>query len=141
MTDNATYDGPPGPTPVDVVPLNPPPPLSMPGVNDGEPAPPAADVMTVNMDGVDVPMPPEIAAAMPDTPPASVGWAVPKRVLVDRLIAAGLAANATAALDAAPIARMRFDAAAEINSDDPDARAFLAAIGGDPDSLLTLPGA
>lgn len=141
MMDDATYDGPPGPTPVDVPAANPPPPPPMPGVNDADPAPLAAAVVLVNVDGKDVPMPPEIAAAIPSEAPAPVRWAVPKLVLVDRLIAAGLAANASAALNGAPIAKMRFDAAVEIYSDDADARGFLAAIGGDPDQLLSPPGA
>ena len=89
---------------------------------------------------MDVPITAELAAAFPvaDAPPDR--WSVPKLVLVDRLIAAGLAANANAALNAAPIAKMRFDAAVEIYSDDADARGFLAAIGGDPDQLLSPPG-
>ena len=93
-------------------------------------------VPTINVDGLDVPVTPDLAAAFPSAPAAPSRWFVTKLVLVDRLIAAGLAANANAALSAAPIDKMRFDAAVEIYSDDAQARGFLAAIGGNPDSLL-----
>ena len=84
---------------------------------DGEPAP-AAPGTTVT-----------------DTAPP-VAWSVPKLRAVDRIIAAGLAEIFMYALASDALAKLRFDAATEIASDDGQVRAFLSAIGADPDSIL-----
>lgn len=91
---------------------------------------------TITIDGVAVAIPAGLASSLPAVDTAPVLWSVHKLVLVDRLIAAGLADAANAALNANPISKMRWDAASEINSDDAAVRGFLAAIGGNPDSLL-----
>ena len=61
---------------------------------------------------------------------------IPKLRFVDRLIAAGLIEAALAALAADAIAKVRFDAAIEIDSSDAQARALLAAIGADVDAIM-----
>ncbi len=65
-------------------------------------------------------------------------WLVPKLQIVDRLIAIGLMDAATATLnDAANVTvKTRWDAAAEVWNDDPQALALLAAIGADAASVL-----
>jgi hypothetical protein len=68
-------------------------------------------------------------------------WLVPKLVIVDRLISAGLMDAATAALDdpANATSKARWDACIEVWNDDADATALLAAIGADPTAMLTPP--
>lgn len=62
---------------------------------------------------------------------------VSKRVIVDRLEAAGLLSAARTALDAAPLhTQERWNARAEIYADDPTAVALLRTIGGDPATIL-----
>jgi hypothetical protein len=74
------------------------------------------------------------------SPPAAAAaasqWYVPKLTLVDRLIAAGKAEEAMAALNADPIAKLRWDAATEISSADTTVISFLTAIGAKPDEIL-----
>ncbi len=62
---------------------------------------------------------------------------VPTRLVVDRLQAAGKLAAARTALDSAPLyLRERWNTRLAIYADDPDARALLAAIGADADTIL-----
>jgi len=77
----------------------------------------------------------EFEASRPAPLPAPPRY-VPKLLIVDRLIAAGQADAALAALAADPITKLRWDAAVEIAADDPSARALLAGIGADPDVIL-----
>jgi len=64
---------------------------------------------------------------------------VPKRVIIERLHAAGLLEQARAALDAAPLyTRERWNAREAIYADDPVAVALITAIGGNPDELLAV---
>ncbi|TPL97306.1 hypothetical protein [Mesorhizobium sp. B2-3-10] len=58
---------------------------------------------------------------------------VPKRVIIDRLHAAGLLEAAKAAIDAADLyTQERWNTRTDIYANDPTALAMLAAIGGDP---------
>lgn len=62
---------------------------------------------------------------------------VPKRVIIDRLHAAGLLDAARNALDSAPLyTRERWNARDAIYADDPESIAFLRAVGADPDVIL-----
>lgn len=61
---------------------------------------------------------------------------VRKLLIVDRLIAADKLTAALSALDADAVAKARWDASVEIPADDADVRAFLTAIGADPDAIL-----
>jgi hypothetical protein len=77
------------------------------------------------------------AGGVPDAyvaPP--VRYVLGKLLILDRLIAAGKADAAMTALDAAPLMRLRWDAAVEIYSDDADVIALLTAIGADPAVIL-----
>lgn len=79
----------------------------------------------------------------------TVRWEVPQLVVVTRLVAAGKLRNALAALkmdapadtltDADLVLRERWRAAGTLYSDDPDAVAFLTAIGADPAAILARP--
>lgn len=79
----------------------------------------------------------------------SLRWSVPQLVVIRRLIAAGKLRTALAALKMeAPIdaltdgelaLREMWKAAADLNSDDPDAIAFLTAIGAAPAVILARP--
>lgn len=62
--------------------------------------------------------------------------AVRKLLIVDRLIAAGLAEAAAAGFAQQPVAKMRWDAATDVWADDADVIGFLTAIGADPDVIL-----
>ncbi len=68
-------------------------------------------------------------------------WLVPKLAVVDRLIAAGLMAAVTAALDdpANATIKSRWDACVEVWNDDPAAAVLLGAIGADPAEILAGP--
>jgi hypothetical protein len=68
----------------------------------------------------------------PPPPPVYVS----RLTVVDRLIAAGKLADALAALASDPVIEARWNAATEIATDDPTARALLAAVGADPDVIL-----
>ncbi|RWF33727.1 hypothetical protein [Mesorhizobium sp.] len=62
---------------------------------------------------------------------------VPKRVIVDRLQAAGLLAAAKAAIDGADLyTQERWNTRTDIFANDPTALAMLAAIGGNPDLIF-----
>ena len=62
---------------------------------------------------------------------------VPKRIIVDRLHAAGKLEAAKAALDAQPLyTRERWNSRDSVYATDPDTVALLKAIGADPDSIL-----
>ena len=62
---------------------------------------------------------------------------VPKSLIVRRLDAAGLLEAANAGLPQLPLIQQRlWDAHTDIWSEDPDTRAFLTAIGADPDAIL-----
>ena len=87
------------------------------------------------LDGVEATVSAGVAAGLVqrlETPP----WMVPKLRAVERIIAAGLANAMVAALAADPVAKLRFDAAVELRSDDAQIRAFLAAIGANADQVL-----
>ncbi|RWP88369.1 MAG: hypothetical protein EOR12_16795 [Mesorhizobium sp.] len=65
---------------------------------------------------------------------------VPKRLIIDRLYAAGLLAAAKAAIDGADLyTQERWNTRTDIFASDPTALAMLAAIGGDPDEIFALP--
>lgn len=69
--------------------------------------------------------------------PATVRVLVPKRVIIDRLQAAGLLEAARAALDGADLyTRERWNNREAIYADDETAVALIAAIGGDPAAIL-----
>ena len=71
--------------------------------------------------------------AAPPAPPLYVS----RYVVVQRLDAGGLLADAHTALQAASLSvRMRWESATEIATDDPDAHALLASIGADPAVIL-----
>ena len=73
----------------------------------------------------------------PYTAPPAPPVYVSRYVVVQRLDAAGLLADAHTALEAASLSvRMRWEAATEIAVDDPDAHALLASIGADPAVIL-----
>ncbi|CDX49242.1 hypothetical protein MPL1032_10277 [Mesorhizobium plurifarium] len=62
---------------------------------------------------------------------------VPKRVIVDRLQAAGLLEAAKVAIDAADLyTQERWNTRMDIFANDPTALALLASIGGDPDVIF-----
>lgn len=62
---------------------------------------------------------------------------VPKRVIIDRLHAAGLLDIARKALDAADLyTRERWNARDAVFADDPETISFLRLIGADPDAIL-----
>lgn len=62
---------------------------------------------------------------------------VPKRLIIDRLHAAGLLEVARKALDAADLyTRERWNARDAVFADDPESMAFLRLIGADPDAIL-----
>lgn len=62
---------------------------------------------------------------------------VPKRIIIDRLHAAGLLDIARKALDAADLyTRERWNARDAVFADDPDTVGFLRLIGADPDTIL-----
>lgn len=67
---------------------------------------------------------------------APPGMPLRKLVVVDRLIAANKLTDALAALDADATKKARWDAAVEIEPDDPDVVGFIAAIGADPAVIL-----
>jgi hypothetical protein len=70
--------------------------------------------------------------------PESIRILVPKRLIVDRLHAAGLLDDARAALDAADLyTRERWNTREAIYADDIGAIALLTAIGADPAAILT----
>jgi hypothetical protein len=78
-----------------------------------------------------------IAAHDPDARPPAL---VPKRVIVDRLQAAGKLAAARTALDAQDLySQERWNARDAILANDPTAVALLAAIGADPAAILAPP--
>lgn len=70
----------------------------------------------------------------PEQPP--IAWRVSTYRIVRRLEAAGLIEAADAALAAQPTLFRRFYTAGTIPHDDPDAIAFLEAIGADPETVL-----
>lgn len=72
----------------------------------------------------------------PPPPPPTQRRAVRKLLVVDRLIAAGLAEAAMQGFAQSPIAKLRFDAASDLWADDADVIGFLTAIGADPDAIL-----
>ncbi|TPK70211.1 hypothetical protein FJ930_19790 [Mesorhizobium sp. B2-4-15] len=81
--------------------------------------------------------PDQLAAAFPGYSPPTEAAAdrrlVPKRIIVDRLYAAGLLDKAKAAIDAADLyTQERWNSRTDIYADDPTALAMLAVIGGDP---------
>lgn len=80
---------------------------------------------------------PGLAASLPSSAAPSQ-WRVGKLRVVERLIAAGKAAAAKTALAADAGASMRFDALDEIANDDAQVRAWLVAIGADPDAILAI---
>ena len=61
---------------------------------------------------------------------------VPTAVIVDRLIEVGRLDAANAALESVPSLKARFYTRAHVFGDNAEARAFLAAIGVDPDAIL-----
>lgn len=81
-------------------------------------------------EGLDLPPEPG-----PPAPPLS-RREVPKLVVVDRLEAAGLGEAAEAALAADSATRRRWQACTSLYADDPDAHAFLTAIGANPAEIL-----
>ena len=70
----------------------------------------------------------------PEVPPTA--WRVSTYRIVRRLEEAGLVEAADAALDAQPVLFRRFYTAGSLPNDDPDAVAFLQAIGADPLEIL-----
>lgn len=69
--------------------------------------------------------------------PATIRVLVPKRVIVDRLHAAGKLEAARAAIDAADLyTRERWNTREAVYADDATARALLQGIGADPDAIL-----
>lgn len=70
----------------------------------------------------------------PDQPPTN--WRVSTYCIVRRLEAAGFIDAADAALAAQPVLFRRFYTAGSLAHDDPDATAFLEAIGADPVIIL-----
>lgn len=81
------------------------------------------------------------AAVIAAFDPAALPYPVTKTVILQRLHAARLLRAAdlalnSAATDDAVLMAERWYAAREIMSDDPDARAFLTAIGANPDEVL-----
>jgi hypothetical protein len=70
----------------------------------------------------------------PEQPPTA--WRVSTYRIVRRLEAAGLINAADAALAAQPVLFRRFYTAGSLPHDDPDALAFLEAIGADPIAIL-----
>ncbi len=70
----------------------------------------------------------------PEEPPTN--WRVSTYRIVRRLEDAGLIDAADAALDAQPLLFRRFYTAGSLPNDDPDAVAFLQAIGADPLEIL-----
>lgn len=77
---------------------------------------------------------PEVPEPDPDVPPTT--WRVSTYRIVRRLEEAGLVEAADAALDAQPVLFRRFYTAGSLPNDDPDAVAFLQAIGADPLEIL-----
>ena len=62
---------------------------------------------------------------------------VPKRIIIDRLHAAGLLDIARKALDAAPLyTRERWNVRDAVFADDPETIGFLRLIGADPETIL-----
>ena len=102
-------------------------------MTDFAPEAPAAFVL---IDGERKPLNDTTTAALNVSAPQSAPHSIPKLRFVDRLIAAGLIEPALTALNADPIAKVRFDAAVEIDSSDAQARALLAAIGADVDAIM-----
>lgn len=91
------------------------------------------------VDGVRVAIPESEAAGIRSewaTRPRLARREVPKLLIIDRLEAAGLGDAAEAALSANRAAKRRWDAASSIYADDGAVRAFLAAIGAEPDLIL-----
>lgn len=76
---------------------------------------------------------------VPIPEPARSRWMVPKLAVVERLEAASLRLAAKVALAQDDYQQDRWDAAAEIASDDQAVRALLADIGADPDAILARP--
>jgi hypothetical protein len=73
--------------------------------------------------------------------PGSIRVLVPKRLIVDRLEAAGKLAAARAALDAADLyTRERWNVRDAIYADDETARTLIAGVGADPDAILAPAG-
>lgn len=71
------------------------------------------------------------------TAPVLSRWKVDKRVIVDRLHAAGKLEAADAAIAASPLlVRKRWETSVYVWSDAPEALALLAAIGADPAAIL-----
>lgn len=72
--------------------------------------------------------------------PASIRVLVPKRLIIERLHAAGLLEAARAALDVADLyTRERWNTRDAIYADDESAIALLDAIGADSNAILTAP--
>lgn len=70
-------------------------------------------------------------------PPPPERRLVPKRVIVDRLHAAGLLEAAKAAIDGADLyTQERWNSRTDIYADDPTALGLLEAIGGDPEVIF-----
>lgn len=75
---------------------------------------------------------PEPADPPPPEPPVYVS----RLVIVDRLIAANKLSEALSAIASDAVVQARWNAAVEIATDDPTARALCAAIGVDPETIL-----
>jgi len=98
--------------------------------------------MQILRDGVLVDLSPDEEAAFvadlpptpePEPPPRRE---VPKLLIVDRLIQAGLIDQAIAALSSNAVARFRWDAANVVFADDEQVLGLLTAIGADPEVIL-----
>lgn len=83
------------------------------------------------------PLPDGLTTTDPTPPAEPERRLVAKRVIIDRLHAAGLLDIARKALDAAPLyTRERWNARDAVFADDPESIAFLRLIGADPDTIL-----
>lgn len=83
------------------------------------------------------PLPDGLTTADPTPPAEPERRLVAKRVIIDRLHAAGLLEIARKTLDAAPLyTRERWNSRDAVFADDPETIAFLRLIGADPDTIL-----